>query len=557
MAIPSVLFTVRDGALGQIPPGAGNVHLKLGCSPLGLINTIQSVTDLVTLQAALGKGGPLTEAAALALAVAGSKSGGVLVCPVNPSTYGAASAVSHTGAGVGTLAVAVKPSSAFQLKCVAAGSATTSTWQFSFDGGLTYGPVTTAAATLMVPGASFTTLAFGAGTSVSGDVVTVTAAGATALASGTGTLVPTLSAACPVDAYSVIVTITTAGALGVAQFTYSLDGGLTTSGAILTAGSGIYIVPDTGLQITLAGVQTAGDAFTFTTTTASYTTTDVNNAFTAVLADSRQWFLAHVVGLPATVAAAATLLATVDAQLVTAAGSYRYARGAIEVPVDTDSATIAAFAASSSTRVMACAGTHLTISPLNGRKFTRPAAWSAIARACAVSASEDLGRVASGSLPGVVSIVRDEQATPGLDAGRFTTLRTLPGYPGFWVTNGRMMAAPGSDYTFLQYGRVMDIACSATYQALLRFLNDSVRVNANGTIRETDARAIEAYCDNHIRNSLPLGSISDLSFSINRVTNVLSTQRLDTTIRILPLGYAKTITADIGFANPSLAIAAA
>jgi hypothetical protein len=96
MALPGLTFTIRDGALGIVPPGSSNIHLKIGPAPFGLINTIQSAADLPALQAAIGAGGPLVEAAALALAVAGGKSGGVLVCPVNPSTYGTAGSVTHT-----------------------------------------------------------------------------------------------------------------------------------------------------------------------------------------------------------------------------------------------------------------------------------------------------------------------------------------------------------------------------------------------------------------------------------------------------------------------------
>jgi hypothetical protein len=174
-----------------------------------------------------------------------------------------------------------------------------------------------------------------------------------------------------------------------------------------------------------------------------------------------------------------------------------------------------------------------------------------------VPPQEDLGRLASGSLPGVISLARDENATPGLDASRFTTLRTFPGRAGFYVTNGRLMAPAGSDFTYLQYGRVMDIACAAVHQALLNYVNDSVRVNTNGTIREPDAKAIEAFVSNYVRNSLPAGSISDLTFSVSRTNNVLSTQTLATTLRILPLGYAKYITADIGFQSAALTLAAA
>jgi hypothetical protein len=39
MALPGLTFTIRDGALGIVPPGSSNIHLKIGPAPFGLINT--------------------------------------------------------------------------------------------------------------------------------------------------------------------------------------------------------------------------------------------------------------------------------------------------------------------------------------------------------------------------------------------------------------------------------------------------------------------------------------------------------------------------------------
>jgi len=293
MALPGVTVTVRDGGLGIVPPGVGSQFVKIGPSPIGVVNTVYSAADNSSLQKQLGNGGPVVESAALALAVGGQgsvKPNGLLLVPVNPSTYGSASAVTHVGPGTGTVTVAIKPANAFLIKCIAGGSATTSTWQTSLDGGVTYGATWTAAATIQVPGVSFTTLAFGAGTSVTGDVVTVPASGtAPSLQSGTGTLIPTISSACPVDAYTVVLTITLAGGLGVGMFTYSLDGGNTVSQQILIPSSGAYTIADgndpnksgtcsTGIVLTFSGTYTLNDTYSFTTTTASYTTTDLTNA---------------------------------------------------------------------------------------------------------------------------------------------------------------------------------------------------------------------------------------------------------------------------------------
>lgn len=561
MAAPSVNLTIRDGGLGIVLPGAGNIHAKLGASPLGLINSIIPVTNPTDGQAALGKGGPLMEAAALALAVGGQASqrpGGIYCVPVNPSTYGTASAVTHAGPGTGTMAVAVKPSAQILVKVVTGGAVATATVVFSIDGGKTYTATPTlTAATILVPNASFVTLGFtGAvgGAFVTGDIWTVATTGTCTLTSGTGTGTVSVSSACPVDAYTAIVTIGTGGALGTATFTYSMDGGNTSSGTIVTPGSGVYVIPDTGLQVTFAGTFTAGDTYSFTTTTASYTSTDLTNAWNVLVADSRQWFLAHFVGAPATVAAAATLAASIETLCTTAASNYRFVRALLEVPSDTDANTLSAFASTVTPHVSWCAGYENTTSPLTGRIYSRNSAWPVAARVAAIPPAEDPGRVASGPLIGVVSLARDEFKTPGLDDGRFTTLTTILGLSGFWVTNWRTGAQAGSDFSFGQYARVMDLIAALYRQGLLRYLNESLRVNGDGTINEKDARRIEGFIDDYIRNGLPSFTISSLSVTVDRTNNLLATQNLKSTARAVPLGYAKTITGDLGYTSSALAV---
>lgn len=574
MPNPGVTVTVRDGGLAIVPPGVGGFFAKIGPAPLGVVNTVYSVGDQGILVKTFGNGGALSESAALALVAGGQGSvrpNGLLLVPANPSTYGTASAVTHVGPGTGTVTVVPRPPIGYQIKCIVGGTTSTATFQTSIDGGVTYGPTWTTAATVIVPGVPFHTLAFGAGTAVTGDVITISVlTGAGTLTSGSGTLAVTHSAASPVDAYSAIITITTVGGLGVGMFTYSLDGGVTTSQPYLIPGSGTFSVPDgsdpnkagnasAGLMWTFSGTFTVGDTYSHTSTSASYNTTDLTNAFNALAADSR-WTSGnglHIVGPAASSAAAATLLASLDVLMASAAASYKFNRAMIEVPTDTDANILSAFASSSSTRVGAAPGFEKQTSSINGRVQSRSAAWHAMARAGSVSASEPLGRVASGSLPGVVSLVRDEAVTPGLDAGRFTTLTSIVGRNGFYITGpGRLMAPGGSDFTYWPYGRVIDLVSYFGRLAFLNFLNDTVRVNSDGTIAEKDARRMEQYADQYIRAGVA-GQISDLFVQISRTNNVLSTQQVLPTVRAVPLGIAIFINVDIGFTNTALTVKAA
>lgn len=563
--LPDATVTFRDLALGTISPSTAGTQMKFGVAVIGNANTIYSVSDLTTLTRAIGNAGPLAEAGAQLLSVAG---GPVFLVPVNPSNYGAASAVTKFGTGAETLAVTAKPAVQILAKITTGGAVGTSQVAFSVDGGVTWSNPVATAATVLVGNNLITTLAFVggvAGSFVLNDIWTITTAG-TASLSGTGSGTVSLSSASPVDTYNVAVRITTAGALGTMQFTYSLDGDITTIGPILSVGSGNFIVPDAGIMLTFTGSSTAGDYFTFTTTAASYSATDLANAWNAVITDQRTFGLAHVVGAPASVGAAATLLASLDTLLTTAATNFRYIRAFLEIPSDTDANTLAAFAASSSTRVLACAGFAYTTGALKSWVLPRNSAWHASARASAVPLKEDLGRILTGplkqipgSLPAAIGIaanakplLRDEQVTQGLDAGRFLTLRSLMGATGFFVTNPNTMAPVGSDYKWLQYGRVMDAAAGALRASILKFLNDSVFADPDGGIQEQSASTIEATADSDVRNTLQAGTVSGLQILVDRSNNIVKTAQLNVTLRVLPVGYAKFISLDVGFKNLTL-----
>jgi len=142
-----------------------------------------------------------------------------------------------------------------------------------------------------------------------------------------------------------------------------------------------------------------------------------------------------------------------------------------------------------------------------------------------------------------------------MDAKRFITLRTHQGLQGFYITQGRLMSPVGSDYKYWQHRRCMDVACDTTYKAQLPFLNMSVRVNANGTIDERDARTFESQVKTALAGNLldpnsaegTPGHVSALDYKIDRANNVLSTENLKSTVAIRPRGYAKTLSTELGF----------
>lgn len=145
---------------------------------------------------------------------------------------------------------------------------------------------------------------------------------------GTSTMTVTApgGATCaPRDAYSVRVTITRA-ALGIAvgggAFTYSLDGGKTVSPELAVPTSGVYVIPNTGLQLNFAeGTLAAADVYAFACTAPAPSVADVGTAISALLASSLPWGAIHIIGAPAPVLSSVTSTGTGTPPVCTASGS--------------------------------------------------------------------------------------------------------------------------------------------------------------------------------------------------------------------------------------------
>jgi hypothetical protein len=238
-----------------------------------------------------------------------------------------------------------------------------------------------------------------------------------------------------------------------------------------------------------------------------------------------------------------------------------YTRGFVECPPDTDAATIAAFTNIFSKRVVVGAGYAMVSSPLTGLEQSRSSTWVTVAREMMIPLHELTGRRATGPVTGITSISRDERATPGLytNSPGFCVLQTDRGYGGFYITGAPLQAPPGSDFYEFPLGAVMDEACTLSMQALHDFLNDTERVTAAGDINETDAQNIETHINAYVRPILVGGNnpyqaqdASDFNAQVVRDNDILSTEQLQVTLTVTPVGYNRSISATITYFNPAL-----
>lgn len=581
MALPGVKIALLNGQLGIVPPSTANSLVYFGCSTNGAVNTLAFYGSTTALVAALGAG-ELLEAAAYELAVSG---GPVGVMTLNPTTEGGFSAVAHSGTGTGTLSVSGAPPASIAIACTTSGTIGTAAFTFQVGSGPVSAPVVSQAAWTStgyrVPG-TYCTLVFTAGTYTSTatqDTYLVSTLGAVTHPTGSGPAVPTQTSS-PIDYYTPVITVTTGGALGTAQFTYSLDGTASNaSGNILTSGGGTYAIPGSGIVLDFSGTLVAGDVYSFSTAGPGATNTDLTNAMTAMESTylSAPYSMGCVLGNIASASAWGTQTATLETAGETLFGKNVFARffncvptlgtvtptgsGGVTIDTaDTDSVLITERNSVAAPRVVGCAGDVLLTSALTGLSQRRNCAWAASARAASVAASENIGAVADGALTGVTYIYRDEAVTPGLDAVGYTTVRTYAGsvssgtgLTGYYMTDGHTLDSVTSDYYALTNARVVDLACSVTVAAALPYVNAKIptttRNGQSGVITERKAQQIEADIDGKLNTRLvsvqPQEAVA-ASCSVDRQHDILADSTMDLTVGVQPFSYSKFIYVQIG-----------
>ena len=221
------------------------------------------------------------------------------------------------------------------------------------------------------------------------------------------------------------------------------------------------------------------------------------------------------------------------------------------------------FASVSAKRVCVCAGHYsmalIFANPIAGKAIVRRNLGFALAaRQVQIPAQRHAGRVRDGSLTQIIIdasvdpidgfIHHDEAINPGFDAARLCSARSRVGLPGIYIVNPNLMAPPGSDFTLLPLGNVMDTACSIVHQIGQQQINSDVRLNSNGTLYENEALTIEAAILTALNDNMTsVAMISSASVSVDRTNNVKTTKTVNISVSIVARGYILQENVNIGF----------
>ena len=425
-----------------------------------------------------------------------------------------------------------------------------------------YGLLSDAAAYVLPSGKPVVLVRSAASTAATASAVTTT---------GGGTSVATVDTPANIlDDFNVLVTFKTAGTIGVAgiTYTYSLDGGETTSAVQSLGTANTFTIPHSGVTIDLAaGTVLADETLEFTTTGPRMNGTDLTDALEVLRVSALPWEFVMVLGLDAS----GTHVATLDNWLAAreAEGRYRgFLMNAEMKGTSTESAYLTAMttARASMASIRGCVGADggdlASVLPGRGILQVRPSILALAARVAKVSFGTDPAYVADGPVNGFQlpddagnPNNHDENVYPGLDALGFVTLRTFDRKQGTFITNANVISSSGSDYVWIQHIRVMNRACEIAYdiltEQLSRGVNKNPKLGPNGEvyIAEEDAQKIDALVNqglNELRSE-----VSDLRFVLSRTDDIGANGPvvLNADLLVQAKAYAKGFNVSASFAR--------
>lgn len=489
-ATGNVELTILDGGAGVVSVPATTVQVVIGTCSSGTAATVVASRNANTLATAVGYG-PSVDAAAIAIAAGAT----VLHMKAASASAGVASAVTAFATGTSIVTVSGAPYDAYLVKVYVANGGTIGTTgiriKISLDAGRTYGPeISIGTATSYAITGTNLTLAFAAGTMVTGESVTF------------GCTEPLPN---------------TAGV----------------SACLTALAASPYAVTGWG-SMHIGGVWTGANA---TTIQGYLTTLETAHIYTRAIIAARDNALPAAYGgageTDATWAAAVALdYSAVSAKRICAcAGNYNMQS---QFPV-------------------AAAGAPILRRPLSfalaARQVTIPAQRLA-SRVRDGSLQQIVIDPTNDPTDGFN--YHDEANAPALDVARFTAARRRDGKPGFFISNPFLMSPGGSVFNLLPKGVVMDIGCTLFNQLAVDNVNDDIPLNTNGTILETAAQSIETTIRNAMNDQmLATGMLSapGVVVAVDRTNNVRTTEHVNIAATLYGKGYVRQINATIGYAS--------
>jgi hypothetical protein len=139
----------------------------------------------------------------------------------------------------------------------------------------------------------------------------------------------------------------------------------------------------------------------------------------------------------------------------------------------------------------------------------------------------------------------------------YITFRTFVGKSGYFFSDDSLATAVADDYRSIARRRTIDKAYRIAYATLIEFLNDEIPITDDGQLVPAMAKSWETEVEDAIANYMTAeGNLgvddtdtadTGVKCYIDYAQNVVSTGKIEISLKVKPYGYAKYIDVKLGF----------
>lgn len=180
-------------------------------------------------------------------------------------------------------------------------------------------------------------------------------------------------------------------------------------------------------------------------------------------------------------------------------------------------------------------------------------------RIASIPVQRNVGRVRDGALKpksfylGSKRIEEKQSEVSELCEKRYITIRRYVGRSGYFFVDDHLACQTTDDYAQIAPRRVIDKAYRIVYDVLLEHLLEELELNLDGTLKAPIIKAWEQSVADRINREMTAnGELSGddgegCKCFIDPMQNVVSTSRIELSLKVRPHGYARYIDVNLGF----------
>lgn len=182
-----------------------------------------------------------------------------------------------------------------------------------------------------------------------------------------------------------------------------------------------------------------------------------------------------------------------------------------------------------------------------------------LGRIASIPVQRNIGRVKDGSLfplemyVGTKKVEESNSVIASIFDKGYIVPRKHVGRSGYFYADDPMACDPTDDYAHLANRRVIDKAYRIAYDTMLNELLDEIDLNEDGTMQHAVIKSWQQTLENAINRQMTAnGELSatdgeGCQVYINEKQNVVSTSKIELTLKVRPHGYARYIDVNLGF----------